>query len=683
MLQAMNASEFLDMSNPRYGIVRTAMIAPRVYQGSPIRCAIELEEELQKVYQKGTQIAVAPEMYLAAGYSVQDLVHTQDIQRKSKQAVNYVKKASKHWNMIIIVGGIFKYESVIYNVVYVIRQGKILAIIPKLDLPNSLEFIEGKHFTSGEGIQEVIWVDFLEEVVPFSPYVLIDCTFHPDCVIAPMICEDLWGSKDKGSDLSVCGATIFPVPSASPDHVLKESFVKNLCNMRSYLYFGAILWVSSGEGESSDSVVMSGRRIASQGGETLICEDRYDDRRKLTEIVGATIVDIDLQMIAHDRQIDSTFRANVRRHQQAAKVHKVKTDGKLGIDESEVYFRLYRTIEAFPFVPVDPVERKRRAREIRDICVGGLIDRIQNTGIEHVQIGISGGIDSLQALTICLEAFDILGLPRTNIHAVTMPGLATGGDTYDRAMRTLKYSGVSRSEIPIGKIALSLLDAIGHDGVTENITYENAFADVRKDILYLQTSDKGYPVMVIGTSGLLEILLGHCTKGADQFSDWDPNASLPKTQIKYVALEYAYEIEPVNPDFAKVCIDTAYAQPTADLKTGQHTEDLLGPLEILDFYIWARQRWGMEPMKALRLAVASGLFEMHGYEQLKKSLGIYLRRRIGNHHKTIIPMPGPMIGTVSANTTKVLQMSSDMGRAAYEEVDIDLDELPSSLSIFD
>jgi NAD+ synthase (glutamine-hydrolysing) len=586
----------------RHNFARVAICVPEVRVADPAFNADRSVALLEEAGRRRAILALFPELGLSA-YSCEDLFHQQALLDGAQAALARVVAASREIPVIAVVGVPLAVDSLLYNSAAVVHGGRILGVTPKTYLPNYREFYELRQFTPGD-VASRATIDLLgQRDVPFGSRLVFQLENQPLFAFHAEICEDLWTPIPPSSYAALAGATVLLNLSASNIIVGKDGYRRELGSNQSARCLAAYLYSAAGFGESTTDLAWDGHGFVYENGSLLAESDRFAYG---SQLVAA---DIDLDRIAQDRMRQNSFGESIRRHaQEVGKFRTVRFVAELPGDRE---LPLERPYERFPYVPSDPATRDARCQEVYDIQVHGLVKRLKSMGAERVVIGVSGGLDSTQALIVCARAMDVMGLPRANILAYTMPGFATGGRTLDQARRLMKAVGATAAEIDIRPACLQMLKDIGHPYArgekVYDVTFENVQAGERTSHLFRLANLHRAPV--VGTSDLSELALGWSTYGVgDHMSHYHVNASVPKTLVQYL-VRYVARTGSLGADAAKVLIDVLDTEISPELvpgangsQPGQTSESVVGPYELQDFHLYYTLRFGYLPQKVAFLA---------------------------------------------------------------------------------
>lgn len=556
-----------------------------------------------------------------------------------KNALLKIADYSKELEGLFFVGLPLTINGKLYNVAAAISEGKILGIVPKTYLPNYNEFYEARHFKSGRKLNTLI--DIGNHIVPVGTRLIFSCQEMWSLKIAVELCEDLWVPNPPSISHALAGATVIVNLSASDEITGKSTYRRELVSGQSARLVSGYIYASAGNGESTQDVVYSGHNIVAENGKVLAESELFSN--------GITCSEIDLQHIESDRRRMTTFETNEEDQYLWISFHLKDTETTLT-----------RHMDPMPFVPSYAADRNRRCNEILMIQAMGLKKRLEHIGCGSAVIGISGGLDSTLALLVTVKAFDLLGLDRKGILAVTMPGYGTTDRTYDNAVKLIRCLGAGFREISIVNAVTTHFSDIGHDSNIHDVTYENCQARERTQILMDLANKIGG--IVIGTGDLSELALGWATYNGDHMSMYAVNASIPKTLVRHLVKYYAdtcgdkelsntlYDVldTPVSPELL----------PPEKGEISQKTEDLVGPYELHDFFLYHMLRRGSSPLKIYRLARIA-FKDKYDDEFILKWEKIFYKRFFAEHFKRSCLPDGPKVGTVAVSPRGDLRMPTD------------------------
>lgn len=622
-----------------YGFIKVAAATPKI-KVADVDCNTELIcNQIDEAAKNGAKVLVFPELCLT-GYTCSDLFWQSLMLEKVKEKTIEIARYSKDYDMLIMIGIPYEHNGKLYNVGVVLHKGKILGMVTKKHLPNYSEFYEARHFT--KGFEKVVTVDFAGQKVPMGMNILFKCANRPDMVIGVEICEDLWVPNPPSIRHTMAGATIIANLSASDEVTGKSIYRRDLVAGQSARLICGYIYADAGEGESSTDLVYSAHNMIAENGRMLAEAKRF---------INQTVYgDIDLDRIKNERRKMTTYDSKDEEDYTVVTF-------EMNMDNNE----LSTKINNMPFVPGDIAKRNERCEEILTIQAMGLKKRLEHTNAKSAVIGISGGLDSTLALLVTVRAFDMLGRDRKGIVAVTMPGFGTTDRTYDNALKMIEKLGTTFIEINISDAANEHFKAIGHDSSIHDVTYENVQA--RQRTLYLMNLANQYNGFVVGTGDLSELALGWATYNGDHMSMYGVNASIPKTLVRHLVRYYAdtcddIELNKVLMDVLDTPVSPELLPPQDNGEIAQKTEDLVGPYELHDFFMYYMLRLGYTPKKIYYLA--RNAFEgIYDDETILKWLKTFYRRFFAQQFKRSCLPDGPKVGTVAVSPRGDLRMPSD------------------------
>ena len=606
----------------------------------------EILKIIDETEKNGASILVFSELTIS-GYTCGDLFLQQPLLTECKNQLLRIVKATENKSMLVVVGCPIVIKQKLYNCAVVISDGSILGIVPKTHLPNYSEFYELRHFTSGEGLEEDLWFGEEFGYVNVAVNQLFKCKEIPELVVACEICEDLWVPLPPSTYHAMAGATVICNPSASVETTTKESYRRSLVSNQSARLLAAYIYADAGEGESTQDVVYSGHHLICENGSVLAEAKRFTN-----EIIYA---DIDVQKLAAERRKMTSFPGGQTDDY-------FEQEFSLEVKENKIT----RTFPKAPFVPDNQDERDKRCDEILSLQSMGLKKRLEHTNCKHAVVGISGGLDSTLAVLVTARAFDLLDIPRENLICVTMPCFGTTDRTYQNAVSLIKELGATLKEVRIEKAVRQHFADIGHDENNHDVTYENSQARERTQILMDMANQ--YNGMVIGTGDMSELALGWATYNGDHMSMYAVNCSVPKTLVRYLVLYYAETTE--NKKLSEVLMDVLDTPvspellPPVDGVISQKTEDLVGPYELHDFFLYYMLRFGFPKAKLYRMAKLTfdGVYDD---ETIKKWLDKFYWRFFSQQFKRSCLPDGPKVGSVAVSPRGDLRMPSDASPTAW------------------
>lgn len=628
------------------GFIKVAAATPKIKVADPAYNTEEILKIIDETEKNGASILVFSELTIS-GYTCGDLFLQQPLLTECKNQLLRIVKATENKSMLVVVGCPIVIKQKLYNCAVVISDGSILGIVPKTHLPNYSEFYELRHFTSGEGLEEDLWFGEEFGYVNVAVNQLFKCKEIPGLVVACEICEDLWVPLPPSTYHAMAGATVICNPSASVETTTKESYRRSLVSNQSARLLAAYIYADAGEGESTQDVVYSGHHLICENGSVLAEAKRFTN-----EIIYA---DIDVQKLAAERRKMTSFPGGQTDDY-------FEQEFSLEVKENKIT----RTFPKAPFVPDNQDERDKRCDEILSLQSMGLKKRLEHTNCKHAVVGISGGLDSTLAVLVTARAFDLLDIPRENLICVTMPCFGTTDRTYQNAVSLIKELGATLKEVRIEKAVRQHFADIGHDENNHDVTYENSQARERTQILMDMANQ--YNGMVIGTGDMSELALGWATYNGDHMSMYAVNCSVPKTLVRYLVLYYAETTE--NKKLSEVLMDVLDTPvspellPPVDGVISQKTEDLVGPYELHDFFLYYMLRFGFPKAKLYRMAKLTfdGVYDD---ETIKKWLDKFYWRFFSQQFKRSCLPDGPKVGSVAVSPRGDLRMPSDASPTAW------------------
>ncbi len=563
----------------RGSFFRVATAIPRVKIGACGENAARIESLIRDAAERGVEVVVTPELSIT-GYTCGDLFLQSSLQRRAIVEFEELVERLREVEIVGIVGLPIRYRNSLYNCAVVFSVGEVLAVIPKSHIPNYSEFYEGRWFTSSDTLDANATVELCGARHPITPLSVVEVG---GVACGVEICEDLWVASPPSSSISQVAEVIFNL-SASPEAVGKYDYLRSLVEQQSARTIAGYVYCSAGVGESSTDLLFGGEALIAENGRLLASAERFSLEEQLI------VADLDIELLRNHRTRTTTFKGF-----KLELVHQTRID--LNIRPNGV---VERTFDPAPFVPSSLAERSARCEEIFSIQSGGLVQRLQHTGCKRAIIGISGGLDSTLALLVTVRAFDRLSLDREGIIAVTMPGFGTTGRTYNNAMSLMRALGVSVREISIKASCEQHFRDIGLSSDDRSVSYENSQARERTQILMDLANMEGG--MVIGTGDLSELALGWATYNGDHMSMYGVNSSVPKSLVRYlVAWVAQLEEYRVVRDTLLDVIDTPVSPELLpadeDGNIAQRTEDLVGPYDLHDFFLYHFVRNGYSPRK--------------------------------------------------------------------------------------
>ena len=618
----------------RHGFARLAVATPLVRVGDP-RYNLEATHELMReAAREKAVLAVFPELGLSA-YTCDDLFHQQALIEGAEEALSELMRKTKSLPLAALVGLPVAIDGLLYNCAALVCQGRLVGVVPKTYLPNYREFYEGRQFTPGNTARQKE-VRLAGQVCPFGTDLVFRAASLPRLVLHVEICEDLWVPAPPSSFAALAGATVIANLSASNVVIGKEGYRHQLVGNQSARCLAAYLYSAAGLGESTTDLAWDGHALIYENG-TLIAESR-----RFADAPQLAVGEVDLDRLLADRMRQNTFGASMRRHADQA----FRTI-EFGVEVPRGRILLERKVERLPYVPGDPKTRDARCEEVYRIQVQGLVTRMRATGTKRLVIGVSGGLDSTQALIVCARTMDELKLPRASILAYTMPGFATSTRTKSQAWQLMRAIGATAEEIEIRPSCVQLLKDIGHPYAKGkkiyDVTFENVQAGERTSHLFRLANRHGG--MVVGTGDLSELALGWATYGVgDHMSHYNVNASVPKTLIQFL-VGWVAESDEFNADVKRALKRVLETEISPELVPGrQSSEAAVGPYELQDFHLYYLLRFGYAPAKVAFLAWHAwrGKYKL---PEIRKWLTVFLKRFFANQFKRSAVPNAPKVGS--------------------------------------
>ncbi len=618
-----------------HGYVRIALGTPRVRIGDPRANAAATLKLMRRAARRKAIVAVFPELGLSA-YSCEDLFHQQALLRATEEALAWLIAKSRTLPIAAFVGLPVAVDGLLYNCAALVCRGRLLGVVPKTYLPNYREFYELRQFTpGGDTVREIAVAG---QTAMFGPLIFRSKEL-PKLRLFAEICEDLWVPAPPSSYAALAGATVIANLSASNVVVGKHQYRSELASNQSARCMAAYLYSAAGSGESTTDLAWDGHAIAYENG-TLVAESR-----RFAGEDQLTLADVDLDRLEADRMRQNSFGESARRHQ--SELQRFATV-EFSLEGPKGKIELERKIPRFPYVPGDPATRDARCEEVYRIQVEGLVTRMRATGTKKLVIGVSGGLDSTQALLVCARAMDELKLPRSSILAYTMPGFATSTRTRSSAWQLMRAVGATPEEIDIRPSCMQMLKDIGHPYAkgrkVYDIAFENVQAGERTSHLFRLANHRGG--LVVGTGDLSETALGWATYGVgDHMSHYNVNVSVPKTLIQYV-IGWVAKSGQFNDAVRKALERVLGTEISPELVPGkQRTEETVGPYELQDFHLYYTLRFGHAPSKVAFLA-AHAWKGKYRLPEIRKWLRVFLDRffRTSQYKRSALPN-GPKVGS--------------------------------------
>lgn len=633
----------------RDGFIRVAASTPEVRVADVEFNREQICRGIEEARAQGAAVLVFPELALT-GYTCGELFMQKPLLSKVRSELRKLVDFTKGSDMLVFAGLPWEHNHKLYNTAAAIQDGRLLGLIPKRWLPNYSEFYELRYFNPGW--EDVIYVPWEGGQVPMGSRLLFTCANVDNLVVGAEICEDVWVLNPPSIAHASAGATVIVNGSASDEAAGKSGYRRSLISGQSARLLCAYVYANAGEGESTQDLVFGGQNMIAENGAVLAESERFAN--------GTIYADVDLERLECERRRMTTYQTEGRERYTFVEF-------SLECREQE----LRRPIDPSPFVPHDGAVRNKRCEEILSIQAMGLKKRLKHTNCKCVVVGISGGLDSTLALLVSVRAFDLLGLSRKDIIAVTMPCFGTTDRTYHNACLMAEKLGVSLREVDIKEAVTVHFRDIAQDPAKHDVTYENAQARERTQVLMDIANQRGG--MVIGTGDMSELALGWATYNGDHMSMYGVNASVPKTLVRHLVHYYAdtcqeKELRTVLLDVLDTPVSPELLPPK-DGVISQKTEDLVGPYELHDFFMYYILRFGYSPARIFRMALRA-FGEEYPREIILKWMKVFYRRFFSQQFKRSCLPDGPRVGSVAVSPRGDLRMPSDAcGRLWLEETE--------------
>ena len=628
----------------KHGFIKTAAVTPDIRVADVAYNTESIIKNIDEAKEAGARIIVFPELCIT-GYTCGDLFTQEILLTDARKALHRIAAHTKEMDALVFVGVPLAIEGELYNVAAALHRGEILGLITKTFLPNYGEFYEMRQFRQGP--EQARFLMFDGQWLPFGPQLLFAEEHLDALVVSAEICEDVWSPIPPSIQAAREGAVIIVNCSASDETIGKAAYRKSLIEGQSARLICGYVYANAGEGESTTDVVFGGHNMIAENGTTLAEGTRFHNSMICTEI--------DVKRLDGERRKNTTFQPSKER---------TLIRIPFSLDQEETV--LTRSFSSRPFVPGDEKERRERCEEILTIQAMGLKKRLAHTHATHAVVGISGGLDSTLALLVTAKAFDALSLDRKGITAVTMPCFGTTDRTYQNACKMSGKLGATLREVPIAASVSRHFQDIGHDPEDHSVTYENAQARERTQVLMDIANENGG--LVISTGDMSELALGWATYNGDHMSMYGVNASVPKTLVRHLVSYYADTCEDEElSEVLRDVLDTPVSPellPPKDGEIAQKTEDLVGPYELHDFYLYYFLRFGCEPAKIYRLTKKAFAGE-YDDETIYRWLSTFCRRFFSQQFKRSCLPDGPKVGTVALSPRGDWRMPSDACAAAW------------------
>ncbi|MCO6451749.1 MAG: NAD(+) synthase [Caldilineales bacterium] len=652
------------LSPASLGFVRVAVCSPELRVADVEFNVSVLTETMISAAEMGVRLILFPELSIT-GYSCADLFYQSQLLDSAQAALRPLGEASAIYDVAAVVGLPLQVDGRLYNCAAFLAEGRIQGVVPKTYLPATNEFYEERWFTSGL-VADFDQVQIDGGDTPFGRDLLFGASNMPGCVFGVEICEDLWAVQPPSGDMALAGATILLNLSASNELLGKVAYRRDLVRQQSARCLAAYCYAGSGPGESTTDTVWAGHSLIAENGITLAETERFQFDTQMV------IADIDVQQLQHERLRNSTFSASkagrafrhIRFHLpgEFAAIQPLRFAG-----DKEGFELIRPQLHRTPFVPADLTRRAEHCREIFAIQATGLAKRLRHTHASKVTIGISGGLDSTLALLVATKAFDTIGLDRSGIVAITMPGFGTTDRTKNNAVALAEALGVTLRTIPITTAVRQHFQDIGHAEHDHDVVFENAQARERTQILMDVANEIGG--FNVGTGDLSELALGWATYNADHMSNYHVNAGVPKTLVRYLIgyvaeAEFSGEAAAILQDIIATPITPELLPLNAEGGLEQKTEETIGPYELHDFFLFYTVRHQFSPAKIFALAqLAFG--EDYSPDTILRWLEVFYRRFFSQQFKRSAMPDGPKVGSVALSPRGDWRMPSDASAALW------------------
>jgi len=633
-----------------FGFVRVAAAVPTMHVADCAYNVKQVKEQIIDALEEGVEVVCFPELTVT-GYTCADLFFTQQLQYDALQALEQICQFTREKPIIVLVGAPLKVDNNLYNCAFVMTDGEVVGVVPKINLPNTGEFYEKRWFTSGratreqDGTPRIPTVELWGGDVPFGTDLLF---MTRDYCFGIEICEDLWSPLPPSTQLAIQGAELIFNLSSSNCVTGKHAYRRQMITQQSARVRCGYIYTSSGVGESTTDVVFSGSTYIAENGDLLEQGERF--QRDNYMIVS----EIDIERLRTDRQRNTNFTKDQHGHYRKINV--------APIDRGDTFTEsAHRHFSMMPFLP-EPQEADSYANDVFAIQTSALARRWEHTHAETIVVGVSGGLDSTLALLVAVQTADKLGYDRERVIGVTMPGFGTSDRTYQNALSLMEQLGITIQEISIREMATQHLHDIDHDLETHDITYENAQARIRTLVLMdLANKHNG---LVLGTGDLSELALGWCTYSGDQMSMYGINAGIPKTLVRFM-VRYAAE-NLFDEQTRRVLLDVVDTPVSPELlpadekgEIAQKTEDKIGPYDLHDFFIYYYLRYGFTREKIAYMALQA-FEDKYSEDEIVKWLNVFMRRFFMQQFKRSCMPDGPKVVSVSLSPRGDLRMPSDI-----------------------
>ena len=637
-----------------FGYCRVGAAVPLVRPGAVAANITSLTILAKKAAEAGVDVLAFPELCVT-GYTCGDLFFQQALLDAAEKGLSAFLKKIWQFDTLFILGMPVRLDGMLFNGAVACRQGNILGVVPKTHLPNTREFYEQRWFSSSASTQAKT-IHVCDEEVPFGTDLIFQSLGAAACSVGIEICEDLWSPVPPCTRQALNGARVLCNLSASNELVGKHEYRRDLVLQQSARCLSAYVYAGAGPGESSTDLVFGGHAMIAENGRMLAENHRFEREPNLV------MADVDLAFLTFERRQNKSYSLCAS---QAEPIRTVVYDAA---DEETVSSGLMRNVEQRPFVPSDESSRNRRCEEIFAIQSTGLATRLLHMNCRHVVVGLSGGLDSALALLVICEAFERVGFERSGIHAITLPGFGTSGRTLANTLRLCEGLGVPLERIDITAACTQHLSDIGHSGVAHDVAYENTQARERTQILMNRANMLG--ALVIGTGDLSELALGWCTYNGDHMSMYGVNSGVPKTLVRYLVRWVADHranmmTAAALTDILATPVSPELLPPDADGKISQKTEDVIGPYELHDFFLYHFVRCGA-PVEKIRFLAGVAFKNSYSAAEIDRWLGLFFKRFFAQQFKRSCMPDGPKVGSINLSPRGDWRMPSDASAEAWQ-----------------
>jgi NAD+ synthase (glutamine-hydrolysing) len=649
------------------GFVRVAVFSPELRVADVAFNVGAMAEAMAEAAGRGCRLAVFPELS-TTGYSCADLFYQRLLLDRAVEALAPLAGAAERHDMAAVVGLPLELDGRLYNCAALLAGGRVVGMVPKTYLPSTNEFYEERWFTPGP-LATATTAAVAGDSVPFGVDLLFAATNLRGCVVGVEVCEDLWAVQPPSGEMALAGATVLVNLSASNELLGKVDYRRDLVRQQSARCLAAYLYAGSGANESTTDTVWAGHSMIAENGSLLVETERFHFDTQMI------VADVDVQRLEHERLKNNTFSASLAGRAFRTIAFElpggegwqtVAGSGIAGVQEA-LPVLLRPQLSRLPFVPADPARRAEHSREIFHIQATGLARRLRHTGVQKITIGVSGGLDSTLALLVVAKAFDVVGLPREGIVAITMPGFGTTERTKSNAVKLAEALGTTLRTIPITDAVRQHFHDIGHDEGVHDVTYENAQARERTQILMDVANQVGG--LVVGTGDLSELALGWLTYSGDHMSMYHVNAGVPKTLVRYLVewtaeAEFTGEVSAVLHDICATPITPELLPLEEGGALAQKTEASIGPYELHDFFLYYTVRYQFPPAKVFVLARQAFAGD-YADEVILEWLEVFYRRFFSQQYKRSAMPDGPKVGSVALSPRGDWRMPSDASSALW------------------